>query len=736
METRSFTDYLRGLDDAVLLELFARRPDVISPVPPDLSSLAVRATSAPSLARAVESLNEWQFQVLEACAALDEPMSEKEIISVTDSSAKFVLPHLISMALLYKSKDGLRLPNSLRDVLGNEPAGLGPASMAKLSMKKLDEAPAASMKILERLTWGPPRGSVGDIRNPGPGIAWLLKENFLVPLDQRTVILPRNVAIHLRDGKIHKHPAPNPPELTGRKIEQSVVDRAAIANIATVLRWCEEILNFWSEEPPSALRAGGLGVRDLKVTAAHLGVDENCAAFIAELVYLGGLVVIDADERILPTYAFDIWLTQSPQNRWRNLASLWLVTSRVSGLVGRAESKHISALGPELDRVGASSTRKLTLEILASHRGLSPDTDSFLTLAKWRAPSRRNSSLQGDLVQWTLREAEWLGITGQGALSKYGRHFLNRDASNADESLEIDADLPKSVDHILIQGDNTAIAPGRLEIDLARILDSIADIESRGGATAYRFSESSIRRGLDHGRTGEEIKEFLRKTSKTPVPQPLEYLIADVAKRHGRLRVGNTSAYLRCEDPTLITQILSDKKLEGLPFQRIAPEVLVCELEANEIILALRAAGYLPAAESGTGILLKAHQLNRAKSKPRPPRIIGELGSPTEETLAAALRALRVGERSSNKQSALRKIASDALGSVPKTTANETLDILNRFIREGRTLSIGYADNNGSATHRIIDPLSISAGSLIARDHGTSEIQSFRIPRITGVAPL
>lgn len=731
METRSFADYLRGLDDPALLSLFALRPDLVSPVPHDFSSLAVRANSAPSLARAVERLNEWQFQVLEACAALNEPMSEKEIISVTDASAKFVIPHLISTALLYKSKDGLRLPNSLREVLGNEPAGLGPASMAKLSMKKLDEAPEASMKVLDRLMWGPPRGSVGDIRNPGPGIAWLLKENFLVPLDQRTVVLPRNVAIHLRGGKIHKNPAPNPPEVVGRRIEQSVVDRAAIANIATVLRWCEEILNFWSEEPSSALRAGGLGVRDLKSAAEHLGVSESCAAFVAELAYLSGLVVIDADDRVLPTHLFDVWLTQSPQTRWKTLASLWLVTSRVSGLVGRADSKNIAALGPELDRVHAASTRKLTLEVLALHPGISPDSESFLALIKWRAPSRRSAGLQAELVGWTLREAEWLGITGQGALSKYGLMFLN-----GKEIVGIDEDLPKPVDHILIQSDNTAIAPGRLEIEVARTLDSIADIESRGGATVYRFNETSIRRGLDLGKTGEEIKEFLRKTSKTPIPQPLEYLISDVAKRHGRLRVGSTSAYLRCEDSTLITQILSDRQLEGLPLRRIAPEVLVADMEANEIIVALRAAGYLPAAESGSGILLTSKRLTRANSKPRPPRVIGEVENPSEDALVGALRTLRVGERSSHKQSALREIAASALGSLPRTTANETLDILHKFIAEGQTLSIGYADNNGAVTHRIIDPLSISAGSLIARDHGTGEIQTFRIPRITGVAPL
>ncbi|MFM8191938.1 MAG: helicase-associated domain-containing protein, partial [Actinomycetota bacterium] len=84
-------------------------------------------------------------------------------------------------------------------------------------------------------------------------------------------------------------------------------------------------------------------------------------------------------------------------------------------------------------------------------------------------------------------------------------------------------------------------------MDVARMLSTFADIESRGGATVYRFSESSIRRGLDHGHSGDEIRNFLTKTSKTPIPQPLEYLIADVAKKHGKLRVGYASTYIRCE---------------------------------------------------------------------------------------------------------------------------------------------------------------------------------------------
>ena len=731
MEMRSFSDYLRSIDDAAFLSLFIARPDLVTPVPPDIASLAVRACSAPSLARAIDSLNQWQFQVLEAAGTLTEPFILKSLVSLTDKAAAVALDHLISVGLIYPSDDGMRLPTQLRDVIGNEPAGLGPVSIAKLKLTELDNAPSDAKKVLERLIWGPPRGSVGDIKNPGPGVTWLLERKFLVPLDQRTVILPREVAIYLRGGKTHRENLINPPVLAGTKRDERQINLAAIANISTVLRWVEELLNFWAEEPADALRAGGLGVRDLKVIANHLGVDESCTAFITELAYLTSLISVDADDRIMPSNKFDIWLMQTPADRWQVLASAWLITSRVSGLVGRAQAKNVAALGPELDRVNASRVRALTLSILSENQSIAPDAPSFIELMNWRAPVRRNSSLQEELAAWTLREAEWLGISGQGAISKYGVGFLNGDDLNL-----INNDLPKTVDHILIQSDNTAIAPGPLEHEISQQLAIMAEIESRGGATVYRFSEATIRRALDHGKTGDEIKAFLIKTSKTPMPQPLEYLITDVAKKHGKLRVGNTSSFIRCEDSALIAQIMNDKKLEVLTLRRIAPEVIICDHDAADAMRILRESGYLPAAESSNGLMLSGPRNNRALTKPRPPRVIGEIEVPSEDLLNSAIRAIRTGEKSSHKQTRLRQVASEALGALPRSTANETMDLVNRFIQEEKSLSIGYADNNGSVTHRIIDPIRVSAGALIARDHATGEVQSFRIPRITGVAPL
>ena len=733
MEIRSYADYLRALDDAALISMFTHRPDLVTPVPPDVASLAVRASSAPSLARAVDALNKWQLQILEVCAILDEPFTEKEVTALTEKSALFILPGLIERGLLYVDKDGMRTPTNLKEVLGNEIAGLGPASMAKLKLKKLDEAPAAAKKVLEAMVWGPPRGTISDIKKPSVGVAWLLEEGFLVPFNQQTVVLPREVAIYLRGNKVHRQLEVTQHVVTGSKRDARSVQLAAIANITTFLRWTEEVLNYWAQEPASALRSGGLGVRELKELSLHLGVDEVCAAFIAEVAYVAGLLTIEADDKILPTTQFDIWLMQSASARWQALTSAWLITSRLPGLVGKEGSKNVAPLGPELDRASAASTRRLVLNLLNENRGVAVDVQSLYDAALWLSPSKRSGGLQKDYLLWNLRECEWLGITGQGVISQYGIDFLD----GADCSA-IDSDLPKAVDHILIQSDNTAIAPGPLEHEVAQELALIADVESRGGATVFRFSESSIRRGLDHGRTGDEIAKFLAKTSKTPMPQPLEYLIADVAKKHGKLRVGNTASFIRCEDPALIAQIIGDKRLEILGLRRIAPEVLISTFDAAEAMHILRSFGYLPAGEDAKGLLLSGPRVQRAQGRARPPRIIGEYEKPDELQIENALRALRTGEKSSRKQSTMRNIATEALGTLPRTTANETLELLSDYLQNqpNKSLSIGYADNNGLVSHRIIDPLKLSAGSLLARDHATGEVQTFRIARITGVAAL
>jgi hypothetical protein len=382
----TFADELRARADDALASIFKLRPDLVSPVPNDFSALAARATSTPSLVRALDSINMWHYQIIEAACALPEPFKKSEIVAVTSEETAFALDHLWQMGLLYKEGNNYRTPTNLKMLIGDEPAGLGPIAVKKFDFSILKEIPKASEEVLAKLTWGPPRGQIGNIKKPGNAIGWLLDNGVLVALDSNTVALPRDVAIKLRGGKIHKEILSKVPNLIGKEVVQKQIDLAAIANISTILRWCEELLHNLSDEPPTALRTGGLGVRDLKKIAEHLGIDETCAGFVAELCYLGGLLVIDSDDQILPTSAFDIWLTKSAEERWYSLVVLWLDTSRVSGLIGKISDKNVAPLGPELDRAGASLIRKSTLKVLQENPRLTPEIKSMQEIVKWINP--------------------------------------------------------------------------------------------------------------------------------------------------------------------------------------------------------------------------------------------------------------------------------------------------------------------------------------------------------------
>jgi hypothetical protein len=719
----SLADELRARSDDEIARLFSVRSDLAAPVPNDFSSLAARATSTPSLVRSLDTLNLFQYQILEAICALEEPLTIKRLEECTDVAASDQLDPLWMRGLIYFDRGEIRVPRSLRELIGATPAGLGPVSLGKPKIATIAKAPPGALQILQALTWGSPKGAIGDRRKTGKQIEWLLEQGLLTQVDSEHVALPREVGLHLRGGKVHRELFIAPPMLEGERVKADAIKDASLASISSILRWIAELLDFWSEETPRALKTGGLGVRDLKKTAEHLGVDEDLAAFIAELAFLAGLISIEGDDRILPSAQFDIWQSQTPESRWREIASLWLATSRVSGLVRRADSKGITPLGSELDRIWAARMRRAILSVFESNPEISLDHSMVQSWIDWLAPTRKSAPLHREFTAWTIEEAEWLGITGRGALSPFGARFLKEM-----DSLQIDASLPPPIDHILVQADNTAIAPGPLTIDLSRRLSNFADIESRGNATVYRFTESSIRRGLDHGHTGDEIKAFLHEVSRTPIPQPLEYLIADIARRHGQLRVGIAQSFIRCEDETTILAITKDKRLENLRLRKIAPQVLVSEVESSDLIEDLRNAGYLPSLENQSGVVITAPRQLRSKSRARIPRAIAENPSPSDAIISAAIKAMRAGDRVSGSKTTLAEI--------PRTSANETLAILRQVVADQSSVMIGYADTNGSVTQKIIDPVQIAMGNLLARDHSSEELATFKIARITGVAPL
>lgn len=577
----------------------------------------------------------------------------------------------------------------------------------------LDEAPAEAHQVLGRLVWGPPYGEVTP--NPTPPVRWLRDRGLLLPASARTVLLPREVALYLRGGLAHRVTEPLAPEVPAhREHRPQLVDANAAGQALAALSTVEELVKSWEHTGPAVLRAGGLSVRDLKRTAATLDTNEPSAAFWIELSYAAGLLASDgeADERYAPTPAFDGWCELPPAERWSVLAAAWLTATRTAGLVGEQDAKGrtLSALGPDLDRSAAPEVRRRILRLLAGlPEGGAPDPAAVLARLAWERPVRGTSELRARLAQWTFTEAEVLGVTGRGALAAPGRALLE----GGDPAPLLAPLLPEPVDHVLLQADLTAVAPGPLRRPLAEVLAVLADVESKGGATVYRFTPGSVRRALDAGHTAVDLQAFLTEHSRTPVPQPLSYLIDDVARRHGHLRVGAASSYVRCDDDGMLNEILADKRSVGLGLRRLAPTVLAAQAEPNVLLDGLRAMGYAPAAESRTGDVLVARaDAHRTPARSAPVPVPDGPPVPDATLLGAAVRAIRAGDLAAT---AVRKEPSTPScglpGELPRTSAAETLATVQAAALTGSAVWIGYVNAEGAASQRVIAPVRVEGAS-------------------------
>src|SRR5581483_4200910 len=209
---------------------------------------------------------------------------------------------------------------------------------------------------------------------------------------------------------------------------------------------------------------------------------------------------------------------------------------------------------------------------------------------------------QRALAEAVLVEADLLGVTVGGGLTGYSRTLLDGSRAAAEQALA--NALPVPVDHFLVQPDLTVVVPGPPTAALADELAMAADLESTGGASVYRITEASVRRALDAGRSGTDIAALVAQRSRTPVPQALSYLIEDVARRHGVLRTGAASSYLRCDDEALLSRVLADRHFDALHLRRIAPTVAISALSVTAVLDGLRDGGYAPAAESPDGAVI------------------------------------------------------------------------------------------------------------------------------------
>src|SRR5207249_8760972 len=108
------------------------------------------------------------------------------------------------------------------------------------------------------------------------------------------------------------------------------------------------------------------------------------------------------------------------------------------------------------------------------------------------------------------------------------------------------------------------------------------------------FTPESVRGALDAGRSADELLAALGEVADNPLPQPLEYLVRDVARRHGQVQVFAVTSCVRVADAALGAELAANRSLARLKLRVLADTVLASSASITDTIAALRKAGYAP----------------------------------------------------------------------------------------------------------------------------------------------
>ena len=271
---RTLTESLRRTQPDSVRTLLSLRPDLGHPVPRDLAELTAQATTSRSVARALDGLTAWQWQLAEALAALPDPTATTEVaelLAAEPAACRHAVDELRRRALLWGPDDRLHLLRAVREHFAPYPGSLAPPSRNPLAPAQvqslLAECGEDVTEVLDRLAWSPTGALAGadravvaaDARGP---VEQLLARRLLLPLDAETVILPREVAWHVARRPLRSRSGqPRAARITGRQGKPELIDRAAAGAAYGLVHDLELIGHTLDSRPHRLLRDGGLGQR-------------------------------------------------------------------------------------------------------------------------------------------------------------------------------------------------------------------------------------------------------------------------------------------------------------------------------------------------------------------------------------------------------------------------------------------------------------------------------------------
>lgn len=491
---RSVADDIRSRSVEQLQMLLLNRPDVVTPLPADLTELATRVTNPTSVRMALDNLDSRQLALLHELRTHSGVGSLTTLIQDREIEPD-QLQELWDRALLW----------------GQPPSDPGAALFVAGPVRTiLDEA------------FG--RGAAAGDEEDGEAVSHdQLQETASEPEEIVTVAV------------------------TGFN-ESGQVDASQVAMHAVIL--VDDVAHWIRSARPSFRKGGGIGVRELTSLSNELELEANQAGFWLELSAQAGFLGLAATDswgsefEVVLTESFDAWSRLSFVEQWLELSRVWSTTDLAPQLINTEnfEGERINALSGKAKLPVSLSVRMAVLRALSKvNAGHGLRESGIQQVAGQRYP-RLDPSIRQEVVKQAVTEGQWLGVvahtraTGEEDtlfLTELGRTWMESRVLGD----EVDRDhkavamqFPAEVDQVITQADMTFVVPGPPAPELRCLLGLIARRESTGGATVYRLTPETLRTSVAVGADPREVLAELEGKSLTPIPQPMQYLVSDAIK--------------------------------------------------------------------------------------------------------------------------------------------------------------------------------------------------------------
>jgi hypothetical protein len=565
--------------------------------------------------------------------------------------------------------------------------------------------------------------------------------------------MPSEVARALRGPGYRAPFDPAVPEGTVTDVDPDRLAERAAAAVSGFAELALALVDLIARSPIPTLKAGGVGGRELGRLSKEFGCTETDLRLAFALSGAAGLIDSIAG-RVVLTEEAARWRDLAAADRLTTLLRRWWELPYVSGETRDDNGKVVPALTARTC-TSCLRARHVVLRVLSDlGANVAAEPVALGRRAVWTRPyihlnPEAPGGGVGDLLAIHLAEAETLGIVSGGALTPIGTALICDDPERLPAALA--TALPEASDTALFGPDLTAVVAGPSTAAVSRILDASADRESRGGATVWRFTPGSVRRALDEGHDPATLTAHLASIATGELPQPLQYLIADIGRQHGSLLVSAARSVIRGLDEALVAQVVGDRALRKLALRSLAPTVLCSEAADPEAVLAsLRRAGYMPLPEGGpagsqghAGSLsgsAREEQLSEMRGRiTDSPRSMGEVpgrrrkagGGNTPLTAAAlSARLLTAAPDDPPTESQTER----DLGGVQALSSGE-IRLLAHAIDNSASVGIDYVSQSGSLTSRVISAPVVFGESIVAWCELRQDERWFRLERIQAVYP-